>query len=258
MNVSSATPNSNALQRERLDLTLVRLGMAQSRSRARDMIGRGCVLIDGKIVSKAGTLVGPAVEIHVDDPASNYVSRAALKLLGGLVQSGFDPAGRVCVDLGASTGGFTQVLLERDCKQVVAIDVGHGQLHPSLANDPRIDLHEGVNARSLGPDFFAQSPEAIVSDMSFISLRLAAKPTLLAAARKAWAILLVKPQFELDPKAIGKGGIVTDPNAAERIARDLRAWFDTLPGWRSTGLAPSPVRGGDGNQEFLLFGVRDA
>jgi len=248
---------SDKTDRIRLDMMLLKTGLAPSRSRARDMIARGCVKVDGKPASKAGALVGAEAQIGVEDPASGYVSRAALKLLGGLNQSGFDPEGRHCVDLGASTGGFTQVLLERKATQVVAIDVGHGQMHTSVKGDPRVALHEGLNARSIESGFFSTPPEAVVSDMSFISLRLAAQPTLLLAAAGAWAILLVKPQFELDPKDIGKGGIVSDPAAADRAAQDIRTWFDTLTGWRSTGMSVSPVLGGDGNREFLLFGVRD-
>lgn len=221
------------------------------------MLARGCVTVDGVAASKAGALVSPYVTIVVDDPASDYVSRAALKLLAGLAQSGFDPSGRLCVDLGASTGGFTQVLLERGALEVIAIDVGHGQLHPTLANDRRIALHEGQNARAITADFFVIAPQTIVSDMSFISLRLAAEPTLRLAATGAWAILLVKPQFELEPGAIGKGGLVSDPAQADAVAEDLKLWLNALPGWRATGLAPSPVLGGDGNREFLLFGIRD-
>ncbi|MEO0545655.1 MAG: TlyA family RNA methyltransferase [Pseudomonadota bacterium] len=257
MNASPQSSHIVGPERLRLDLALVERGLAQSRSRARDMLTRGCVTVDGTVISKAGALVSADVAITVDDPASNYVSRAALKLLAGLAESGFDPNGRLCVDLGASTGGFTQVLLERGAHEVIAVDVGHGQLHPSLANDARIALHEGQNARSITPDFFLTTPQAVVSDMSFISLRLAAEPTLRLAAMGAWAILLVKPQFELDPKAIGKGGLVSDPAQADAVAEDLRLWLDALPGWRATGLLPSPVLGGDGNREFLLYGERD-
>ncbi|MEL6946104.1 MAG: TlyA family RNA methyltransferase [Pseudomonadota bacterium] len=253
------TPSTNTShsRRTRLDQALVDRGLAPSRSRARDMILRGCVSVDGKTVTKSGHAVCAASSLTAEDAASGYVSRAALKLLAGLNHSQFEPRGRSCIDLGASTGGFTQVLLERGAARVCAIDVGHGQFHESLRGAPEVTLHEGQNARHLGSGFFANPPEAIVSDLSFISLRLGAEPTLNQAAAGAWCILLVKPQFELGPAAIGKGGLVIDPEAGRRAAEDLRSWLSLLAGWRATGLYPSPILGGDGNREYLLCGVKD-
>ena len=228
-----------------------------SRSRAVDAIKRGTVRVDGKPVTKPGALVPEDAEIDISDPAAAYVSRAALKLIHALDVFDFTPEGRVCLDLGASTGGFTQVLLERGARRVHAIEVGHGQLHASLRGDPRIVLHEGVNARDLSRGHIAEPVGAISADVSFMSLRLAVPPALALAAPGAWAVLLVKPQFELGPDAVGKGGIVRDAAMAEGAVKDVAAWLEGRGGWRVAGLVASPILGGDGNREFLL-GARRA
>jgi len=164
----------------------------------------------------------------------------------------------VAADIGASTGGFTQVLLERGAKQVVAVDVGHGQMAASLRADSRVRLFEGLNARALSAAQFTEGgvftpPDLIVSDVSFISLKLALPPVLALAAQGAQAALLVKPQFEAGREHIGKGGLVA-PDVAQAAAQDLYDWLNAQPGWRARGLLPSPIKGGDGNQEFLLGG----
>ncbi len=251
-------PDQPASVRQRLDDLLVARGLFVSRSRARDAIQRGTVAVDGAIVAKPGQSVHPAAVISVDDPARAYVSRAALKLVAGLGRFGFDPAGCEALDVGASTGGFTQVLLERGAAHVTAIDVGHGQMHPDLAADPRVTSIEGLNARDLTPsDLDGRVPDFVVCDVSFISLRLALAPALALAEKGAKAVLLVKPQFEAGRKAIGKGGLLREPADAERVAGDLRLWLDGRPGWRALGLHPSPIEGGDGNREFLLAGIKD-
>jgi 23S rRNA (cytidine1920-2'-O)/16S rRNA (cytidine1409-2'-O)-methyltransferase len=240
----------------RLDAVLVARGLAPSRSRATDAIKRGTVRVHGKRVTKPGTLVPENAEIEISDPAADYVSRAALKLIHALDVFDFSPEGRVCLDLGASTGGFTQVLLERGAHRVHALDVGHDQMHALLRGDPRLVLHEGVNARALSPELIGEPVEAMTADVSFISLRLALPPALAIAAPGAWAVLLVKPQFELGPEAIGKGGIVRDAAMAEAAAKDVAAWLEGRGGWRVAGLVASPILGGDGNREFLLAARR--
>ncbi|KGF67711.1 hemolysin [Hoeflea sp. BAL378] len=243
--------------RDRLDQILVRRGLYDSRSRARDAIARGAVRVDGQVASKPGQLVEMAAEIALDDPARAYVSRAALKLRAGLEAFGFDPKGRACLDIGASTGGFTQVLLEAGAQHVIAVDVGHGQLHPTLAADPRVSNLEGVNARELAREHLeGREIGVVVSDVSFISLRLALPPALDLAAPGAIAVLLVKPQFEAGRAAIGKGGLLRDPAQGPAIAADLAAWLGGLPGWRAVGPVPSPIEGQDGNHEFLIGGVK--
>jgi len=241
----------------RLDEALVAAGLAPSRARARDMVRRGTVAIDGARAEKPARLVRPQERLTVTDPAAGYVSRAALKLIAGLDAFGFDPAGLVVLDLGASTGGFTQVLLERGAASVIAIDVGHGQLDPALAADPRVTVLEGLNARALNAAHVGgRTPGAIVADLSFISLKLALPPALALAGPQGWGVLLVKPQFEVGPAALGKGGIVRDPAVAEASTRDIVDWLATQPGWRVSGLVPSPLHGGDGNSEFLLGATR--
>lgn len=244
--------------RTRLDELLVARGFFASRSRARDAIGRGTVRVDGKRAAKPGQGVSPHADIAVDDPARSYVSRAALKLIAALDAFGIDPSGAEALDLGASTGGFTQVLLERGARRVTAIDVGHGQLHETIATDRRVAAIEGRNARDLKMnDLGASAPDFLTADLSFISLKLALPPALELSAPGAFAVLLVKPQFEAGRDAIGKGGILRDPADGERVATDLRDWLDRQPGWRAIGLVPSPIEGGDGNLEYLLAGRKD-
>jgi len=238
--------------RQRLDMALVSRGLAPSRARARDAILRGCVVVDGQVAPAPSTLVKPEAEIVVDDPAGSYVSRGAIKLVAGLERFSYAPAGKVVLDVGASTGGFTEVLLRAGARRVYAVDVGQGQLHPRLAGDPRVVSLEGVNARDLGPDTIAEPVGAVVADVSFISLRLALPPALALAGEGAWCILLVKPQFEVGRAHIGKGGLVRDPALARGSAEALAEWLARDMGWRVDGLIESPISGGDGNREFLL------
>lgn len=248
-----------ASARQRLDELLVGRGLFASRSRARDAIERGTVSVDGTVARKPGQAVAPDCRIAIDDPARAYVSRGALKLIAGLGHFGLDPSGCEALDIGASTGGFTQVLLERDVAHVTAIDVGHGQMHADIANDPRVTVIEGLNARDLkASDLGGRVPDFLVCDVSFISLKLALPPALALAGQGARALLLVKPQFEAGREAIGKGGLIKDPGDAERIAAALRDWLAGVPGWRVLGLHPSPIEGGDGNREFLLAAIKDA
>lgn len=260
---------------ERLDQLLLRRGLFPTRSRARDAIMRGTVRIDGKPVVKPGQVVSAGAVVAIDDPAQAYVSRAALKLVAALDHFDIKPEGRICLDIGASTGGFTQVLLERGAARVFAVDVGHGQLHDLLGRDPRVVKREGLNARHLTADDLSDQTDGsdaaqdaqgtqgaqgtmpitlVVSDVSFISLRLALPPALALAEDGAFCVLLVKPQFEAGREAIGKGGMLRDPSSAPQVAEGLEQWLQAEMGWQSLGLIPSPIAGGDGNQEFLLAG----
>jgi 23S rRNA (cytidine1920-2'-O)/16S rRNA (cytidine1409-2'-O)-methyltransferase len=241
----------------RLDQLLISRGLFESRSRGRDAIQRGTVRVDGAVVTKAGMLTAPDAEITVDDPAQAYVSRAALKLIAALDHFGLSPEGLVCLDIGASTGGFTQVLLERGAAHVVAVDVGHDQMDRRLREDRRITNLEGLNARVLDADHLDGRPiKAVVSDVSFISLKLAAPSGLELAEAGSWCVLLVKPQFEAGRDNVGKGGMLKDPSSAPKIAEDLEQWLNSLGGWQSLGVIPSPISGGDGNVEFLLAGKK--
>ena len=241
----------------RLDQLMVERGLAPSRSRASDMISRGAVQVDGRTARKAGMTVGQNSKIFINDPATGYVSRAALKLIGGLDVSGFNVIGKDAVDIGASTGGFTQVLLERGAGSVVAIDVGHGQMNPEISSNPRVTNIEGLNARDLTLAALSVQPNFIVSDVSFISIKLAVEPALTICAEDSQCILLVKPQFEVGPDGVGKGGLVKNQDLIDETCRDIQKWFTGLSGWSINNFIPSPIKGGDGNREFLLCGTRN-
>ncbi|QDG78996.1 TlyA family RNA methyltransferase [Labrenzia sp. PHM005] len=244
------------MSKQRLDQHLVDTGHFPSRARARDAILRGTVTVDGQPAGKPSQKVAATVVIKVDDPASGYVSRAALKLIEGLSVFGVAPSEKICLDIGASTGGFTQVLLENGAAKVHAIDVGHDQLHNSLRSHPKVLAQDGLNARDLGSENLGgDQPQILVSDVSFISLKLALPPALELAAPDAEGIFLVKPQFEAGKDKIGKGGLV-DPDVAEETAKALQTWLGNHPGWTAGDLIPSPVKGGDGNAEWLLYGKK--
>ncbi|MDK1375737.1 MULTISPECIES: TlyA family RNA methyltransferase [unclassified Sinorhizobium] len=241
----------------RLDQLLLNSGLVASRARARDAIQRGTVQVEGRTVTKPAATFVEGVAITIDDPAQAYVSRAALKLVAALDHFGFDPAAQTCIDIGASTGGFTEVLLQRGARHVVAIDVGHGQMHPRIAADPRVTNIEGLNARAMtAQDVGNQTISFVVSDVSFISLKLALPPALGIAEPGAHCVLLVKPQFEAGREAISKAGLLKDPDSAPAVAAELERWLVEDMGWQSLGLIPSPIAGGDGNTEFLLAGVK--
>jgi len=240
--------------RERLDRLLVTRGLFATRSRAADAIRRGHVRVEGCIVRKPGEKVSVTARITTDDPALPYVSRAALKLLAGLKAWPVDLSGAVCLDVGASTGGFVQVLLRHGAQRVYAVDVGHGQLHPDLARDARVISLEGVNARRLDAALIPEPVDVITADVSFISLRKAL-PAALSLARpgaRLWA--LVKPQFEVGPEGIGRGGVVEDEAMRRQAVADIAAFLEGQ-GWQVAGHVPSPIAGAEGNREFLIHAV---
>ncbi|TPE52093.1 TlyA family RNA methyltransferase [Amaricoccus solimangrovi] len=234
----------------RLDQALVARGLAESRARAQALIAAGVVTVDGAVERKPARKVGPEAALALTGDPLPYVSRAALKLVHALDAFGLDPAGAVALDLGASTGGFSQVLLERGAAEVWAVDVGHGQLAPALRAEPRLRAIEGLNARDLGPEH-APPPDFVVSDLSFISLAKALPPALALARPGAVLVALVKPQFEVGPAFVGKGGIVRDAEAVARARAAVRD-FLTGTGWRVIGEEVSPILGGDGNTEYLI------
>lgn len=242
---------------QRLDLLLLSRNLFASRSRARDAVERGTVTVDGKVVTKPSATVAETAEIGIDDPAKAYVSRAALKLVAALDGFGLSPEGRTCLDVGASTGGFTEVLLKRGAAHVISVDVGHGQMHERLKANPRVTNIEGLNARAMTRDDIGGAAfSMVVSDVSFISLKLALPPALEMAEPGSLAVLLVKPQFEAGREAISKAGLLKQPETAPAVAADLETWFVRDMGWNSLGLMPSPIAGGDGNHEFLLAGTK--
>ena len=239
----------------RADLLLVRRGLAASRERARSMIAGGLVSVDGVVMTRPARRLAAAADVTVSAPDMAWVSRAALKLIGGLdAFPQIDPSGLHCVDNGASTGGFTEVLLSRGAAHVVAVDVGHGQIHPRLADDPRVESREGVNARSLTANDFTTPPELIVCDASFISLAKVLPAVMRVSAPGAGLLALIKPQFEVGRAAIGKGGVVRDAKAASDAVAMVENWLAADMGWQMIGTTPSPIDGQDGNREFLLAG----
>jgi 23S rRNA (cytidine1920-2'-O)/16S rRNA (cytidine1409-2'-O)-methyltransferase len=237
-------------ERTRLDQALEARGLMPSRARARDAILRGTVEVNGVAASKPNQQVSDADVIALHDPAAAYVSRAALKLIAGLDAGNIDPSGKVCLDLGSSTGGFTQVLLERGAKRVYAVDVGHNQLHDSLRHDPRVVSLEGTNGRDLTTDIIPEPIELVVSDVSFVSILKVIFPGLALTVPGASAVILIKPQFEVGREHIGKGGIVTD-DAAVIAATGRIAAAMAEAGWRQRFAVASPIAGGDGNRETV-------
>ena len=236
----------------RADVLLHQRGLAESRAKAQALILAGSVVAGDHRVEKPGQFLDEGIELRLKEQLK-YVSRGGLKLEHALDQFQLPVTGRVCVDLGASTGGFTDVLLQRGALRVYAVDVGRGQLHEKLRADPRVIAQERVNAREL------QLPEpcaAAVADLSFISLRLVL-PALAAALRPAdaWACVLVKPQFEAGRAEVGKGGVVRDPLVHERVVREIAEELEKLE-FEIVGSVPSPVLGPAGNREFLLAGRR--
>jgi 23S rRNA (cytidine1920-2'-O)/16S rRNA (cytidine1409-2'-O)-methyltransferase len=235
----------------RLDLLLVERGLAPSRERARALVIAGQVTVDGAVVSKAGTGVSHEATVVLATPDHPYVGRGGLKLAHALDVFGIAVAGRQGLDIGASTGGFTDVLLQRGAARVVALDVGHGQLDWRLRNDPRVVVLEGVNARHLAPDGIPGPVDVVTIDVSFISLALVLPrvPPLLQSG--ADVVALVKPQFEAERGEVGKKGVVRDPAVRERaIERVTQA--AAASGLARAGLTHSPITGAEGNVEYLL------
>jgi 23S rRNA (cytidine1920-2'-O)/16S rRNA (cytidine1409-2'-O)-methyltransferase len=240
----------------RLDVALAERGLARSRSHAAALIAEGLVTVDGQPVVRAAAKVGEGQELRIAG-ADHYVSRGAHKLIAALDGFGVDPTGRVALDAGASTGGFTQVLLERGAARVIAVDVGHGQLSPALAGEERLESYEGVNVRSLSPEVLAGltgddvRPDLVVADLSFISLTQVVPALVATAVRGADFLLLIKPQFEVGRQGI-REGVVRDAGLRADAVSDV-LWAAHDVGLGTAGLIPSPIAGGHGNREFLVW-----
>jgi 23S rRNA (cytidine1920-2'-O)/16S rRNA (cytidine1409-2'-O)-methyltransferase len=243
--------------RKRLDVVLVERGLAPSRSRARDLIKYGKVQVDAQVCTKAAAEIGAEQELTLEPGSALGVSRAGAKLAAALAAFGFDARGRVALDVGASTGGFTEVLLDQGTAKVYAVDVGHGQLSPCLAADPRVVSMEGCDARSLSRKEIPEPVAAIVADVSFISLAKALPGALGLAGQDAWLAALIKPQFEVGRARIGKGGIVRDQSAKDAAVADVTDWLAAQKSWRVVGVVPSPILGGSGNEEYLIGACKD-
>jgi 23S rRNA (cytidine1920-2'-O)/16S rRNA (cytidine1409-2'-O)-methyltransferase len=239
---------------KRADILLVERGHFESRSRARAAIEAGLIKADGAVVSKPSAPLRADALLEAAQPHP-FVSRGGVKLEAALDVFGFEPAGRICLDIGASTGGFSHLLLLRGARQVVAVDVGRGQLHASLAGEPRLLSIEGLDIRKLEEMPGAEAPTLIVVDVSFISLLAVLPAADRLAAAQAELVALVKPQFEVG-RAHLKKGVVRDTGAQEEACRRIEAKLIEL-GWIIVGVVESPIRGGDGNREFLIGAKRD-
>ena len=245
------------MSRKRADVLLVERGLFESRAKARAAIEAGGVVADGQVIARASELLDETAAIRAQ-AAHPWVGRGALKLLHALELWPVEVEGRVVLDVGASTGGFTQVCLQRGAARVYAVDVGSGQLHPKVAVDPRVVELSGVDARSLDAALIPQPPGLIVSDVSFISLTKALPAALALAGPGADLVCLVKPQFEAGREHVGKGGVVKDEDARERTVREVTAFLEAS-GWSVQARAESPITGGgDGNIEYLLWATKAA
>ena len=245
------------MKRERIDKLLVAKGLADSRTKAQAMVMAGVVLVDNQRVEKASDqfLLDSSIRIK-DDQVSKYVGRGGLKLESALREFHVDVNGFTCLDVGASTGGFTDCLLQHGAARVVAIDVGHNQINWRLRNDPRVEVREGINARYLQPEDFPGKFDLIVVDVSFISLTKVLPALMPLLGDNGQLIALIKPQFEVGRGEVGSGGIVKDPAQHERVVREVTDFAATV-GLMRRGLIESPIHGAEGNVEFLaLFGMR--
>ncbi|MBM3557915.1 MAG: TlyA family RNA methyltransferase [Alphaproteobacteria bacterium] len=241
----------------RADQALVERGLAESRTRAQALILAGQVFSGEKRVAKPGETIAADAAIELRGRDHPYVSRGGLKLAAGLAAFALDPSGRICLDIGASTGGFTDVLLRQGAAKVHAVDVGQGQLAWSLRNDPRVVVHEKTNARNLDATLIPDPLGAIVCDASFIGLRKVLPAALALAAPGAFLVALIKPQFEVGKGRVGKGGVVRDPALHDEVCATIRDWLAEQPGWSVVGLAESPITGPEGNKEFLIGARRN-
>ncbi len=239
--------------RQRLDLLLVERGLAESRTRAQALVMAGAVVVGEQRVDKPGTLVDPAAAIRIKEDAAprRWVSRGAEKLLEALRVLPVDPRGKTCADLGASTGGFTDVLLQHGAVRVHAVDVGYGQLHPRLRADPRVVVRERQNARALTAEALGEPVDLVVGDLSFISLRLVLPAVKRLLRPGGQAVLLVKPQFEVGKGEVGKGGVVREEAKRRAALEGIKEAARAL-GFEALGEAESPIEGPAGNREWLL------
>jgi 23S rRNA (cytidine1920-2'-O)/16S rRNA (cytidine1409-2'-O)-methyltransferase len=243
--------------KQRADLLLVARGLAETRARAQALIMAGKVFAGPSRVAKAGDAIAEDQPLEVRGQDHPWVSRGGVKLAHALQHFGLSPQGRVCLDVGASTGGFTDVLLHHGAVRVFAVDVGHGQLAWKLRGDARVSVLEKTNARYLEATHVSEPVGALVCDASFIGLATLLPRPLALCAADAWAVALIKPQFEAGPEAVGKGGVVRDPRVHQAVCARIEAWWGALPGWRVLGIAESPITGPEGNREFLIAARRD-
>ena len=239
--------------KRRADQLLVEQGLAESRGKAQALILAGVVSIAGRRIDKPGTALNEDAELTVAGRDHPWVSRGGVKLACALDHFAIDPAGMIALDIGASTGGFTDVLLTKGAARVHAVDVGRGQLAWKLRQDPRVVVHEGTNARYLTRTEIPEPIDFVTCDASFIGLATVLPAALALTAERAALVALIKPQFEAGPNEVGKGGVVRDPAIHNAVCERIAAWVGAQPGWSVIGIADSPITGPAGNREFLLY-----
>jgi len=238
----------------RLDQLLVERGLVESRSKAQALVMAGKVYSETKRLDKAGQQVSEDIALEIKGQEHPWVSRGGLKLVKGLEVFGIDPSGKVCLDVGASTGGFTDVLLSHGAAKVYAVDVGQGQLAWKLRQDERVVVLEKTNARYLDKEQIPEPVDLIVCDASFIGLRTVLPAPLTLAAPGAGLVALIKPQFEVGKERVGKKGVVRETALHEEVCETIRSWLASVNGWTVLGVAESPITGPEGNKEFLIGG----
>jgi 23S rRNA (cytidine1920-2'-O)/16S rRNA (cytidine1409-2'-O)-methyltransferase len=240
------------MPKTRADLLLVARGLADSRAKAQALIMAGLAYANTARIQKPGDLIPEDRDITVKGQDHPYVSRGGVKLAHALTHFALNPAGRIALDIGASTGGFTDVLLTQGATHVYAVDVGHGQFAWKLRSDPRVTLLEKTNARHLTPTLIPQPIQALVCDASFIGLQIVLPAGLALCAPGTFAVALIKPQFEAGPEHVGKNGVVRDPEVHAAVRARIADWWSSLPGWTVLGITQSPITGPEGNVEFLI------
>jgi 23S rRNA (cytidine1920-2'-O)/16S rRNA (cytidine1409-2'-O)-methyltransferase len=246
------------MAKERVDKLLVDRGLVESRSKAQALIMAGLVYVGTQRIDKPGQTLPPDCELVLKGQDHPWVSRGGLKLAKALEHFAIDPTGMTGADIGASTGGFTDVLLSHGAAKVYAVDVGHGQLAWKLRNDPRVVVLEKTNARHLTVAEIPDPLDIVVCDASFIGLQTVLPAALALTKPSAFAAALIKPQFEVGPGQVGKGGVVRDPELHQAVVERITAWFADLPGWSVMGVTESPILGPEGNKEFLIAARRSA
>ncbi len=242
-------------KKERIDKLLVDRGLVSTRTRAKDLIIQGSVLVNQKPETKPGATVLENVEITLLEKEISYVSRGALKLKAALEHFKIDVSGKIAIDIGASTGGFTEVLMLGGAKKIYAVDVGSEQMAARIKNDPRVEIVENYNARNFKPEDFPEGFQVLVMDVSFISIRLLIPPLLAGLLPSAQMVVLFKPQFEVGREGIGSGGIVVDQALAQKKLNETIEWAAAL-GLQCQGTLNSPILGADGNHEYLIHWVK--
>ena len=236
----------------RLDQALVDRGLAENKTKAQAAIMAGLVFSGEKRLDKPGHAVAADMPLELRGKPHPWVSRGGVKLAHAIGHFGLSAEGRTCIDVGASTGGFTDVLLQHGATKVYAVDVGEGQLDWKLRNDPRVVVLEKTNARHLTAEQIPEPVDCVVCDASFIGLQTVLPAALGLVRPGAWAVALIKPQFEVGRERVGKGGVVRDPALHDEVCARIRDWWAGLPGWQVRGIEPSPILGPEGNREFLI------